>query len=284
MKAKILSGKEVVARLREDLASRVEELGKRGIRPLLSMVVVGDAAPAQAYIRGIEKACEAVGVTARTGYFPPAIGQEEVEEHLAALNQDPAVHGVILMQPLPPHLEEGRLAALLRPEKDVDCFTPGNAGRVMAGDSLAFPPATPQAVLEILKYYDIPLEGRQAVVIGRSMVVGKPLAMLLLKENATVTICHTRTRDLAALCRQADLVVAAAGRPGLVTGEMIKPGAVVVDVGINFVDGKMVGDVDFEGVSSVAGAVTPVPGGVGTVTSTVIVKHVVLAAERAASS
>ncbi|HHY36089.1 MAG TPA: bifunctional 5,10-methylenetetrahydrofolate dehydrogenase/5,10-methenyltetrahydrofolate cyclohydrolase [Firmicutes bacterium] len=284
MKAKILSGKEVVARLREDLASRVEELGKRGIRPLLSMVVVGDAAPAQAYIRGIEKACEAVGVTARTGYFPPAIGQEEVEEHLAALNQDPAVHGVILMQPLPPHLEEGRLAALLRPEKDVDCFTPGNAGRVMAGDSLAFPPATPQAVLEILKYYDIPLEGRQAVVIGRSMVVGKPLAMLLLKENATVTICHTRTRDLAALCRQADLVVAAAGRPGLVTGEMIKPGAGVVDVGINFVDGKMVGDVDFEGVSSVAGAVTPVPGGVGTVTSTVIVKHVVLAAERAASS
>jgi len=284
VKAKILSGKEVVARLREDLASRVEELGKRGIRPLLSMVVVGDAAPAQAYIRGIEKACEAVGVTARTGYFPPAIGQEEVEEHLAALNQDPAVHGVILMQPLPPHLEEGRLAALLRPEKDVDCFTPGNAGRVMAGDSLAFPPATPQAVLEILKYYDIPLEGRQAVVIGRSMVVGKPLAMLLLKENATVTICHTRTRDLAALCRQADLVVAAAGRPGLVTGEMIKPGAVVVDVGINFVDGKMVGDVDFEGVSSVAGAVTPVPGGVGTVTSTVIVKHVVLAAERAASS
>jgi len=284
VKAKILSGKEVVARLREDLASRVEELGKRGIRPLLSMVVVGDAAPAQAYIRGIEKACEAVGVTARTGYFPPAIGQEEVEEHLAALNQDPAVHGVILMQPLPPHLEEGRLAALLRPEKDVDCFTPGNAGRVMAGDSLAFPPATPQAVLEILKYYDIPLEGRQAVVIGRSMVVGKPLAMLLLKENATVTICHTRTRDLAALCRQAYLVVAAAGRPGLVTGEMIKPGAVVVDVGINFVDGKMVGDVDFEGVSSVAGAVTPVPGGVGTVTSTVIVKHVVLAAERAASS
>ena len=138
-------------------------------------------------------------------------------------------------------------------------------------------------MLEILKYYDIPLEGRQAVVIGRSMVVGKPLSMLLLKENATVTICHSRTRDLAALCRQADLVVAAAGRPGLVTGEMVKPGAVVVDVGINFVDGKMVGDVDFAGVSSVAGAVTPVPGGVGTVTSTVVVKHVVQAAERAAA-
>lgn len=283
MKAKTLSGKEVVAKLREDLASRVAELGKKGINPLLSIVVVGDAAPSQAYIRGIERACEAVGVTVQTGHFPPDTKQEDLEEHLAALNQDPAVHGVIVMQPLPAGFEEGKLAALLRPEKDVDCFNPINAGRVMADDSLAFPPATPQAVLEILKYYDIPLEGRQAVVIGRSMVVGKPLSMLLLKENATVTICHSRTRDLAALCRQADLVVAAAGRPGLVTGEMVKPGAVVVDVGINFVDGKMVGDVDFAGVSSVAGAVTPVPGGVGTVTSTVVVKHVVQAAERAAA-
>ena len=282
MKAKTLSGKEVVAKLREDLASRVAELGKKGIDPLLSIVVVGDAAPSQAYIRGIERACEAVGVTVQTGHFPDT-KQEDLEEHLAALNQDPAVHGVIVMQPLPAGFEEGKLAALLRPEKDVDCFNPINAGRVMADDSLAFPPATPQAVLEILKYYDIPLEGRQAVVIGRSMVVGKPLSMLLLKENATVTICHSRTRDLAALCRQADLVVAAAGRPGLVTGEMVKPGAVVVDVGINFVDGKMVGDVDFAGVSSVAGAVTPVPGGVGTVTSTVVVKHVVQAAERAAA-
>jgi len=283
VKAKILSGKEVVTNLREDLRSRVEELKGKGVNPLLSIVVVGDAAPSQAYIRGIEKACGAVGVTVQTGYFPPETGQDDLEEHLEALNQDPAVHGIIIMRPLPSNLKEGRLAALLRPEKDVDCFNPINAGRVMAGDDLAFPPATPQAVLEILKHYELPLEGKEAVVIGRSMVVGKPLAMLLLKENATVTICHSRTRDLDALCRQADIVVAATGRPGLVTGEMVKPGGVVVDVGINFVDGKMVGDVDFEDVSSTAGAVTPVPGGVGTVTSTVIVKHVVLAAERSAS-
>jgi methylenetetrahydrofolate dehydrogenase (NADP+)/methenyltetrahydrofolate cyclohydrolase len=283
VKAKILSGKEVVTNLREDLRSRVEELKGKGVNPLLSIVVVGDAAPSQAYIRGIEKACGAVGVTVQTGYFPPETGQDDLEEHLEALNQDPAVHGIIIMRPLPSNLKKGRLAALLRPEKDVDCFNPINAGRVMAGDDLAFPPATPQAVLEILKHYELPLEGKEAVVIGRSMVVGKPLAMLLLKENATVTICHSRTRDLDALCRQADIVVAATGRPGLVTGEMVKPGAVVVDVGINFVDGKMVGDVDFEDVSSTAGAVTPVPGGVGTVTSTVIVKHVVLAAERSAS-
>jgi methylenetetrahydrofolate dehydrogenase (NADP+)/methenyltetrahydrofolate cyclohydrolase len=283
VKAKILSGKEVVTNLREDLRSRVEELKGKGVNPLLSIVVVGDAAPSQAYIRGIEKACGAVGVTVQTGYFPPETGQDDLEEHLEALNQDPAVHGIIIMRPLPSNLKEGRLAALLRPEKDVDCFNPINAGRVMAGDDLAFPPATPQAVLEILKHYELPLEGKEAVVIGRSMVVGKPLAMLLLKENATVTICHSRTRELDAVCRQADIVVAATGRPGLVTGEMVKPGAVVVDVGINFVDGKMVGDVDFEDVSSTAGAVTPVPGGVGTVTSTVIVKHVVLAAERSAS-
>ena len=284
MKAKNLSGKEVVTNLREDLRSRVEELKGKGVNPLLSIVVVGDAAPSQAYIRGIEKACGAVGVTVQTGYFPPETGQDDLEEHLEALNQDPAVHGIIIMRPLPSNLKKGRLAALLRPEKDVDCFNPINAGRVMAGDDLAFPPATPQAVLEILKHYELPLEGKEAVVIGRSMVVGKPLAMLLLKENATVTICHSRTRDLDALCRQADIVVAATGRPGLVTGEMVKPGGVVVDVGINFVDGKMVGDVDFEDVSSTAGAVTPVPGGVGTVTSTVIVKHVVLAAERAGQS
>jgi methylenetetrahydrofolate dehydrogenase (NADP+)/methenyltetrahydrofolate cyclohydrolase len=281
VKAKILSGKEVVTKLREDLRSRVKVLKEKGITPLLSIVVVGDAAPSQAYIRGIEKACAAVGVTAQTGYFPADIGQADLEEHLEALNQDPAVHGVIVMRPLPPHLEEGKLATLLRPEKDVDCFNPINAGRVMAGDSRAFPPATPQAVLEILKHYELPLAGQQAVIIGRSMVVGKPLAMLLLKEHATVTICHTRTRDLAALCHQADLVVAAAGRPGLVTGEMVRPGAVVVDVGINFVDGKIVGDVDYEAVFPAAGAITPVPGGVGTVTSMVIVKHVVVVVEKA---
>ncbi|MGI6575626.1 MAG: bifunctional 5,10-methylenetetrahydrofolate dehydrogenase/5,10-methenyltetrahydrofolate cyclohydrolase [bacterium] len=279
MTAQILSGKEVAADLRKSLQHKTASLKGKGIEPLLGIIIVGDAAPSQAYVRGIEKVCTAVGVKTQVNYFS-ADEQLELEDRLERLNQDISVHGIIVMRPLPAGFDEKSLGEKLNAIKDVDCFNPINAGRVMAGDKFAFPPCTPQAVMEILDYFQIPLQGRRAVVIGRSMVVGRPLAMLLLEKHATVTICHSRTEDMTAVCREADILVAAAGKPGLVKGEMIKPGAVVLDVGVNFVGGQMVGDVDFAAVSQLAGAITPVPGGVGSVTSTVLVKHVVEAAEK----
>jgi methylenetetrahydrofolate dehydrogenase (NADP+)/methenyltetrahydrofolate cyclohydrolase len=281
MTARVLTGKEVTARLRKELFSRVEELKSRGISPKLAIVLAGDASPSKAYIKGVEKACSATGVAVNVEYFPPEVSMDTLQKHLEKLNKNPQVHGILVMQPLPEGLEAKRLQELIRPEKDVDSFNPINGGRVMAGDKLAFPPCTPQAVMEILDHYEIPLQGRRAVVIGRSMVVGRPQAMLLLDRHATVTICHSRTTDMEAVCREADILVAAAGRPALVKAEMVKPGAVVLDVGINFVDNKMVGDVDYTPVAEVAGAISPVPGGVGSVTSTVLMKHCVEAAEMA---
>ena len=280
MATKILGGKEVASEMHKNLSPRILDLKARGIDPQLAIVFIGDDASAESYIKGIKKAGRALGVNVRLEHFPPDTKQVNLKEHLEALNQEPKVHGVVIMRPLPPRIKEDSLGDVLRPEKDVDCFGLINVGRFMAGDARAFPPATPQAVMEILRYYDIPVQGRQAVVIGRSMVVGKPLAMLLLKGNATVNICHSHTTDLSAVCRQADILVAAAGHRGLVAKDMIKPGAVVIDVGINYSKGKIRGDVDYDAVYPLASAITPVPGGIGTVTPVVLLKHVVLSAER----
>jgi methylenetetrahydrofolate dehydrogenase (NADP+)/methenyltetrahydrofolate cyclohydrolase len=187
------------------------------------------------------------------------------------------VNGIIVMRPMPKQISEEVIKYILAPEKDIDCFSPVNAGKVMAGDLTGFPPATPQAVMEILRFYDIPMKGKEAVIIGRSMVVGKPNAMLLLNENATVTICHSKTQDLPGVCRRADILVAAIGKAKMITANYIKPGAVVMDVGINVENDKLYGDVDTEAAKEVAGAITPVPGGVGTVTTRVLLKHVVKA-------
>lgn len=280
---RVLKGEEVAREMQRDLTHRVVALGAKGIEPLLSIVFIDHAASARAYIKGIERTAMAIGVKVHTRNFPPDVKFAVLKEHLQALNEEAKVHGVVIMRPLPPGIEEDTLGKILMAQKDVDCFGTVNAGKFMAGDKEAFPPATPQAVMEILKHYKIPLRGRRAVVIGRSMVVGKPLAMLFLKEDATVSICHSHTKDLAGLCRQADILVSAAGHRGLVGKEMIKPGAVVIDVGINYAQGKIWGDVDYEAVYPIAGAITPVPGGVGTVTSRVLLKHVVQAAEGAAA-
>lgn len=283
MTARILCGREVALGVQKDLKLRIRNLKAEGIKPLLSIVSVGKDASSKSYIRGIEKAGKVLGIGTSLDYFPPNTKEVDLKGHLDALNCQPRVHGIIVMRPLPPNIREDALAAVLAPQKVLDCFSPLNAGRFMAGDQGAFPPATPQAVLEILKHYDIPLVGRQAVVIGRSMVVGRPLAMLLLNQDATVNICHSHTTDLPTVCRRADILVAAAGQRHLVTGNMVKPGAVVIDVGINFTAGKICGDVDYDAVCQTAGAITPVPGGVGTVTSFVVLKHLVEAAEKTRS-
>jgi methylenetetrahydrofolate dehydrogenase (NADP+)/methenyltetrahydrofolate cyclohydrolase len=205
--------------------------------------------------------------------------QDEFVGILKQRNIDKNIHGIIVMRPFPKQISEDVVKYVLSPEKDIDCFNPVNAGKIMAGDMTGFPPATPQAVMEMLRFYEIPMSGKDAVVIGRSMVVGKPMSMLLLGENATVTVCHSKTKDLPGVCRRADIVVAAIGRAKMISADYIKPGATVMDVGINPEGEKFVGDVNTEAVKEVAGAITPVPGGVGTVTTRVLLKHVVKAAK-----
>jgi methylenetetrahydrofolate dehydrogenase (NADP+)/methenyltetrahydrofolate cyclohydrolase len=205
--------------------------------------------------------------------------QDEFVNILKERNGNKAIHGIIVMRPFPKQISEDVVKHILAPEKDIDCFNPVNAGKVMAGDKTGFPPATPQAVMEMLRFYNIPMSGMEAVVIGRSMVVGKPQAMLLLGENATVTVCHSKTKDLPGVCRRADILVAAIGKARMITSNYIKPGATVMDVGINVEGDKLFGDVDTDPAKEVAGAITPVPGGVGTVTTRVLLKHVVKAAK-----
>jgi methylenetetrahydrofolate dehydrogenase (NADP+)/methenyltetrahydrofolate cyclohydrolase len=219
------------------------------------------------------------GIACEIEQLSGAMSQDEFVNILKQRNADKTIHGIIVMRPFPKQIREDVVKHILAPEKDVDCFNPVNAGKIMAGDLTGFPPATPQAVMEILRFYQIPMSGKEAVVVGRSMVVGKPMSMLLLGENATVTVCHSKTQDLPGVCRRADILVAAIGKAKMITKEYIKPGATVMDVGINPEGDKFVGDVDTEPAKDVAGAITPVPGGVGTVTTRVLLKHVVKAAK-----
>jgi methylenetetrahydrofolate dehydrogenase (NADP+)/methenyltetrahydrofolate cyclohydrolase len=219
------------------------------------------------------------GIACDIEQLPGATSQDEFVNILKQRNADKSVNGIIVMRPFPKQIREDVVKYILSPEKDVDCFNPVNAGKIMAGDMTGFPPATPQAVMEILRFYEVPMSGKEAVVIGRSMVVGKPMSMLLLGENATVTVCHSRTQDLPGVCRRADILVAAIGKARMITKDYIKNGAVVLDVGINVEGDKLFGDVDTEPAKEVAGAITPVPGGVGTVTTRVLLKHVVKAAK-----
>ena len=279
--AKILSGKEVAAALKEKLIVQVEQLKQSGKTPGLCIVMAGDRPDSASYIRAAVKRCTDIGIDCQVEKLPEEISQDEFLKVLDRINDDPKIHGIIIMRPLPEQISEDVVKYKIAPEKDVDCFNPINVSKVMSGDSDGFPPCTPQAVIEILDHYGIEIKGKRAVVIGRSMVVGRPLAMMLLKRNATVTICHTRTKDLASEAKRAEILIAAAGKARMVTKDMVSDGAVVIDVGINFdEEGKMCGDVDFDNVSSVAGQITPVPGGVGSVTSTVLAKHVVEAFKR----
>jgi methylenetetrahydrofolate dehydrogenase (NADP+)/methenyltetrahydrofolate cyclohydrolase len=276
--ARILDGRPLATRIRAGVKRQVTAFEKaHGFRPQLVAVKIGDQAASSVYVQQILRACAAVGIPSRVLELPRATTSEELRKRLVALNRNSKVAGIIVQQPLPRHIPLSALTDTIMPAKDIDGIHPLNTGLMALGYE-GFLPACAEAAVEILKFYDYKLEGKRAVVIGRSNVVGKPVQLLLLREHCTVTVCHRRTRDLAAEIARAEIVVSAAGAAGLVTGKMLHPGALVVDIGINVVDGKVVGDVDFESALRVAAAITPVPGGVGPVTNAVLVEHLVRAA------
>lgn len=275
----LLKGSEVTKAMKEKMTAQVEELKRKGISPSLAIIRLGEKPDDLAYERGAIKRCESVGVLCSVLEFPEGMQEEKLVNKIESLNRDKNVHGILVFRPLPKHINEEKLKAIICPKKDIDCMSPVNIAKVFAGDESGFAPCTPEAVIELIDHYGITIEGKNVVVIGRSMVVGKPLSMLLLKKNATVTICHTRTKNLQEVCQKADILVAAAGRAKMVNRNFILSGAVVIDVGINVDDnGNLCGDVDFNDVAGIAGSITPVPGGVGTVTASVLVKHAIRAA------
>ncbi|MEN1760562.1 bifunctional 5,10-methylenetetrahydrofolate dehydrogenase/5,10-methenyltetrahydrofolate cyclohydrolase [Anoxynatronum sibiricum] len=276
--ATLLKGKPVADALSAAIREEVDYLKPKGIQPALTLIRAGEKPDDKAYERAIIKRCESVGVKVNSEVVPENISQADFFRLLDQHNQDPAVHGILIFRPLPKHLKEGEVQYRIAPEKDVDGFHPVNAGKLLTGDPAAFAPCTPMAVMEILKHYEVALSGKRAVVLGRSMVVGKPVALLLLAENATVTIAHSRTQDLETVTSEADLLVAAIGRSEFVTASHIKKGAVVADVGINVDDaGNLTGDVAAAAAEEMADAYTPVPGGVGSVTTAVLAKQVIKA-------
>jgi methylenetetrahydrofolate dehydrogenase (NADP+)/methenyltetrahydrofolate cyclohydrolase len=276
----ILDGRPVAAKVQAAVAAGVGELRQRGVVPTLAVVLIGRDPASQVYVGRKRRACDAVGIVARDHLFPDGLDEAGLLTLVRDLDTDPSVHGILVQLPLPAGVDEDRVIAAVDPRKDVDGFHPENLGRLLAGHP-ATVPCTPGGILEILDHYGIELKGAEAVVIGRSRIVGKPLSQLLLLRHATVTVCHTRTRDLAAHTRRADVLAVAAGRPGVVTGDMVRPDAVVVDVGVNRLpDGKLAGDVDFASVSPRVRAITPVPGGVGPMTVAMLMRNTLAAARR----
>ncbi|WP_286310971.1 bifunctional 5,10-methylenetetrahydrofolate dehydrogenase/5,10-methenyltetrahydrofolate cyclohydrolase [Romboutsia ilealis] len=277
-KGQIIKGKPVADQISENLIKEVNELVKEGINPKLAIVRVGAKGNDLAYERGALKRCQTIGIETEVIELSEDITQEEYEKALRNLNENKDIHGILCFRPLPKQLNEEEIKYIISPEKDVDCFSPINSAKIMEGDTSGFPPCTPTAVVEILKHYNVELQGANIVVLGRSMVVGKPTAMLLLNENATVTICHSRTKNLEKVTSEADILIAAVGRAKMIKENFIKKGAVVIDVGINVdEDGKLCGDVDTSAVFDKASMITPVPAGVGSVTSSILAKHVVKA-------
>lgn len=279
--AKVLSGKEVVSSINKSIKDEVSFLSDRGIVPKLAIVRVGERGDDISYERGASNRCAKVGVEVKKILLPDDVPQDRLLSEIEDLNKDETVHGILILRPLPRHIDDSLIRNAIRPEKDVDGITDGSMVGVYTGEDIGFPPCTPQACMEILDYYGIDVTGMNAVVIGRSLVVGKPAALMLIKRNATVTVCHTRTVDTPSISKAADLLIVSAGRAGIVGKDHLREGQIVIDVGINVNDeGKLCGDVDYEAADAIVEAVTPVPGGVGTVTTSVLVKHVVLAAKR----
>ncbi len=293
MPAIIIDGKQVAADIRAELKAKVEALKTAaGVTPGLAVILVGDDPASKSYVTAKEKACAETGLYSDDNRLPADCPQERLLQLIDRLNHDPRIHGILVQLPLPRHIDEAQVIMAIDPAKDVDGFHPVNVGRMVIGEK-AFLPCTPHGVIQLLVRSGIRISGAHAVIVGRSNIVGKPLANLLLQKaatgNATVTICHTGTRDLASFTRQADIVIAAAGRPGTITADMIRPGAAVIDVGVNRVDDpaaprgyRLVGDVDFEPVRAKASHITPVPGGVGPMTITMLLHNTVQAAEEAA--
>jgi methylenetetrahydrofolate dehydrogenase (NADP+)/methenyltetrahydrofolate cyclohydrolase len=284
MAAQILDGKSLAAAVRLAVKESVSRLAQRGIKPGLAVILAGDDPASRVYVRHKTLACEETGVQSRVLTFDRSVSQSELVETVEALNADAAIHGILVQLPLPRQVDAARVLALVSPAKDVDGFHAMNLGNLVSG-APGFVPCTPAGVMRLLAHAQVPVAGRHAVVIGRSNIVGKPLALLLLREDATVTICHSKTRDLEKVTLGADILIAAVGRAKLVTREMVKPGACVIDVGVNRgADGKLAGDVDFDAVKNVAGSITPVPGGVGPMTIAMLLENCLRAASEQPAS
>ncbi|MBM7702137.1 bifunctional methylenetetrahydrofolate dehydrogenase/methenyltetrahydrofolate cyclohydrolase FolD [Metabacillus iocasae] len=278
MTATIIKGKEVAAELRAALTEEVAQLKEQGIVPGLSVILVGDNPASHSYVKAKAKACEQIGVVSEVLKRDVSITQEELLADIQQLNESPNVHGILVQLPLPKHIDEKAVLNAISPSKDVDGFHPVSVGNMVIGDE-CYLPCTPHGIIELIKRSGEEISGKHAVVIGRSNIVGKPVSMLLLQENATVTIAHSRTKDLSAVTKQADILVSAVGQPRLIKAEDVKEGAIVIDVGNTMEEGKLVGDIDFEAVKEKAGYITPVPGGVGPMTITMLLKNTVDAAK-----
>ncbi|MFN3295369.1 bifunctional methylenetetrahydrofolate dehydrogenase/methenyltetrahydrofolate cyclohydrolase FolD [Caldimonas sp.] len=282
MTARLIDGNALSRQIRADVARRAAALSAQGHTPGLAVILVGDNPASQVYVRNKVKACQDNGLHSVLEQYPATLSEADLLARVEALNQDPAIHGILVQLPLPPHIDAHKVIETISPLKDVDGFHVASAGALMVGQS-GFKPCTPYGCMKMLESIGCDPKGKHAVVIGRSNIVGKPMALMLLQAHATVTICHSATPDLAHHTRQADIIVAAVGRRNVLTADMVKPGAVVIDVGMNRNDdGKLCGDVDFDGVSKVASAITPVPGGVGPMTITMLLVNTLEAAERAA--
>ena len=277
MSAKILDGKQLSADIKENLRQEVEQITKTGRTPGLAVVIVGDDPASHVYVRNKKRACELIGIKSFGYELPENTSQDELLELVGALNQDDNIDGILVQLPLPKHIDEEAVINAIDPGKDVDCFHPFNVGRVMIGNGI-FLPCTPAGVMELIKLSGIEVEGKECVVVGRSNIVGKPQFLLLLQKNGTVTVCHSRTKNLSDVTRRADILVAAVGRAKMIGADMVKPGAVVIDVGMNRDENnKLCGDVDFDSVKDIAGAITPVPGGVGPMTIAMLMQNTIRA-------
>ena len=276
--AKIIDGKVISASVKKRVQDAVSDLKQKGVTVGLAVIIVGEDPASKVYVSNKKKACEALGIISEEYALPESTTNEELLALINELNRKPSINGILCQLPLPKHLDEKLIINSIDPNKDVDAFHPFNVGKIMIGD-FHFLPCTPAGVMEMLEYEGIDVAGKNCVVIGRSNIVGKPMNMLLLHKNGTVTVCHSKTKNLAEICKKADILVAAVGRPNFVTADMVKPDAVVIDVGINRVDGKLCGDVDFENVSKIASAITPVPGGVGPMTIAMLMQNTLTAAK-----
>lgn len=276
---KILDGKKLAEEIKAELKTEVLELKEKGIIPGLAVVIVGENSASKIYVKNKKRACEEIGINSQVFELEEKISQDELLEVIGKLNADEKVHGILVQLPLPAHIDKEKIILMIDPKKDVDCFHPENIGKVFLGQE-TFPPCTPAGILEILERSEIEIIGKDVVIVGRSNIVGKPLALMMMNNGATVTVCHSETKNLKEKCSGADILISAAGKAGLITKDMIKQGAVVIDVGINRNnEGKLTGDVDFSEVSQIASAITPVPGGVGPMTITMLLKNTIKSAK-----
>ncbi len=277
--AQLIDGKLISAQIKAEVAEEAAALKEKGIEPCLAVVLVGDNSASKVYVNNKKKACEAVGIKSVSYELAGDTEEDALLKLIDELNADASVHGILVQMPVPKQIEEKKVILAIRPEKDVDCFHPINVGYLHTG-SKGFLPCTPAGIIELIKRSGHSIEGKNCVIIGRSNIVGKPVAMLLMQENGTVTICHSKTKDLAGICHGADIIVSATGKVNTVTADMVKEGAIIIDVGMNRnAEGKLCGDVDFENVKEIAGAITPVPGGVGPMTIAMLMKNCITAAK-----